>query len=309
MEDNRASTTALMAAWVRAFHYAHDTPKIFADPLAHTLLSEADRDLCENRALAALAQVNPSGAPAGSDPSARQAALARFMRVTAGPPAVLSRARFAEDKLVDAVARGADQYVLVGAGLETFAWRRSPIHAELRVFEVDHPATQALKRERLETARITTPAHTYFVAADLERERLDAALKTVPSYDLRVPTFFSWLGVTAFLSRAAVFGTLRAIRAVAAPGSSVAFDYVDSDAFDPRRSAPKMQALIGRFRGSGEPFASGLETATLEADLADVGFRLQERLPPDEIEARYFRRRSDGFQATEHVHFVVAVVE
>jgi hypothetical protein len=142
----------------------------------------------------------------------------------------LARARYVEDSLFEALAHGAHQYVIIGAGLETLAFRRPDLQDQLQVIEIDHPATQAFKRARLANAGLVAPSNLYFAAADLERERLAKALDRTP-YDPAAPTFFAWPGVTAYLTRQAIFETLRSIADLAAPGSRLVFDYLEPAAF------------------------------------------------------------------------------
>ena len=121
-------------------------------------------------------------------------------------------------------------------------------------------------------------------------------------------SFFSWLGVTYYLTRAVVFDTLRAVAAVAPAGSVIVFDYMDADAFRPGRAARRVQLLQAIARQVGEPMQAGFDPIELAADLDRAGFRLEENLDPAAIEARYFQQRADEYHAFEHVHFAGATV-
>jgi methyltransferase (TIGR00027 family) len=132
------------------------------------------------------------------------------------------------------------QHVVLGAGMDTFAFRRPRMLDWLPVFEVDHPATQALKRRRIAELGWEVPARLHFVPVDLVQESLATALARAP-FDAQAHSFFSWMGVTYYLSRDAVFATLRAIAETAPSGSIVTFDYLDNDRFDPEKRSPRVQ--------------------------------------------------------------------
>jgi len=150
----------------------------------------------------------------------------------------LVRSRYAEDRLRDAVGRGVRQYVVVAAGLDSFAWRES---APLRVFEVDHPASQGAKRERLAALDPASVSRAVFVPVDLETDALDAALVR-SGFAADAPAFFAWLGATYYLRRAAVERTLAALARVAAPGSELVLDYL---------RVPSWNRLVHARRGDG----------------------------------------------------------
>src|ERR1700733_10582132 len=169
MQKAKASRTAQMVAIRRAAHQLLDQPLVLNDPLALRIIGcEAEQALPSN--------------PKEHHIFAR--AFRAFM---------VGRSRFAEDELAHAVAHGVRQYVVLGAGLDTFAYRNP--HTGLRVFEVDHPATQAWKHERLQAANISVPSSLTFVPIDFERKTLDVGLEQ-RGFDANAPAFFSWLGVT-----------------------------------------------------------------------------------------------------------------
>ncbi len=303
MEDSRVSLTALLTAYARAYHAKHATPKIFNDTLADRLFTEEERAYFGGSLAEALKFLDPERAAACPD---RAAALAWYMRLQGGP-ITLSRSRYTEDSLVGAVGQGVRRYVILGAGMETFAFRQPELMQRLRVFEVDHPTTQGVKRQRLAELGWEVPANLHFVPLDFTRASLADALRQSP-YDPAVPSFFSWLGVTYYLTREVVFDTLRAVAGIAPAGSHVVFDYMDADAFVPERAAKRMQRMQAIVRQAGEPMKAGFDPSRLAADLAALGLRLLEDLSPADIEERYFKGRSDGYHAYEHVHFAQVMV-
>ncbi len=276
---NQASRTALGAALHRAIHQVRDIPPIFADPLALRIVGpEAERSL-------------RSG----------EGALAGWPGLRAF---VAARSRFAEDCLAEAHARGVRQYVLLGAGLDTFAYRAAL--PGLTVFEVDHPATQAWKRGRLAEAGIAVPGSVVYAPVDFEREGAAAGLARA-GFDAAMPAFLAWLGVIHYLRREAVMETL-AFAAGLSSGSEIVLDYSErADGGDAvhRRSH---QALAARVASAGEPFRSAFEPATLAAEVRRLGFSWVEDLGAEALNSRYFRGRSDGLLLLAGGHLMRARV-
>ncbi|WP_309505573.1 class I SAM-dependent methyltransferase [Thermaerobacillus caldiproteolyticus] len=220
-----------------------------------------------------------------------------------GLPHVLSRSRYTEDNLDLAVKQGVEQYVILGAGMDTFAFRRPDLLRQVQVFEVDHPATQTFKRNRLAELGWEIPSHLHFVPVDFTKESLADALKGT-LYDVQTKSFFSWLGVTMYLTRDEVFATLRSIAEIAPEGSAVIFDY-----FVPEEDTPHMKEMREDLRKIGEPMKTTFDPSTLAFELESLGLRLHENLSPSDIQERYFQSRTDGYYASKHVRFAWAVVE
>jgi methyltransferase (TIGR00027 family) len=277
MEANRPSLTAEGAAALRAVHQILDQPPVFEDPLAIRIL--------------------------GADDGPLDAVLDRYDTAEMRPlrASIAVRSRYAEDALAAAVARGVRQYVLLGAGLDTFAYRNPHADEQLRVFEVDHPATQAWKRDRLERVGIPIPDLLTFVPIDFERETLPAALDR-SGFDAGAPAFFSWLGVTVYLTREAVLDTLRFV-ATLALGSEIAFTYVARPSSGQTRSA-----LGARARALGEPWQTFFEPSALERDLRGLGFREVEDVAPSEANLRYLDDRADQLRVGTFGHLMRARV-
>lgn len=303
MQENRVSVTALITAFARAYHSTHDDPKIFDDFLAHHLFTEEEHSYLGFNLAESIKFFEPENAASYPD---QAAALARAIQVYNGPT-TLSRSRYTEDTLLALVEQGVEQYVILGAGLDTFAFRYSEMVGKLRVFEVDHPATQAHKCQRIADLGWECPAELRFVTMDFTKDDLVAVLKG-STYDPQALSFFSWLGVTMYLTRDEVFATLRAISDIAVAGSTIIFDYYDTDAFDPERSSNRAQKGIEIVRNAGEPMKGGFDPFTLADDMAGLGLRLQETLSPSDIQERYFKGRTDGYTAFEHAHFAKVVV-
>lgn len=203
---------------------------------------------------------------------------------------LVARSRYAEDNLQRAVAEGVRQYVLLGAGLDTFAYRNN--HAGLRAFEVDHPATQAWKRELLARSQIAIPASLRFVPVDFEVQSLPEQLLT-QGFDSNAPAYFAWLGVVPYLTLSAFRSTLAYI-AERPPGSGVTFDYGQPRAVIPRLERIAHDALAARVGQIGEPFQLFFTPHDIAGELSS--FRGIEDLGSTEMTARYFAGRSDGLR-------------
>jgi methyltransferase (TIGR00027 family) len=305
MNKNRVKHTAPLLTYFRAYHAVHDAPKIFDDFLAYQLLTEHERAFFDQQFSTAVRIIDPVRAASCPDEAA---ALEWFMKAIAPLSLAISRARYTEDLLEKAVGEGVRQYLILGAGMDSFAFRCPELVKKLQVFEVDHPATQSHKRSRLAEAGWVHPAQLHFVPVDFVQESPAAALAR-SSYDTEAPSFFSWLGVTYYLKRDTVISTLRAIAGLAPAGSTIIFDYLDRDAFLPGKAARSIRVGMEYLRNMGEPMITGFEPSTLAVELAPLGLRLLENLSPADIEESYFRGRTDGYHAYEHMHFARAVVE
>ncbi len=248
MIEGKPSATALRVAVRRAAHQLLDKPLIFADPLALTIVG-GDR-----------------GSPVARDEisradSAGGAALRAF---------IAARSRFAEDRIADAVAAGIRHVVVLGAGLDTFAYRNPFASEGVVVYEVDHPATQAWKRQRLQQTRIAIPESLHFVPVDFARDRLDQRL-TEAGLDPAVPVFFSWLGVVPYLTESAILATLGII-AARSGGAELVFDYAEPPDRVGMLQRLAFLTLAGRTAMLGEPFVSYFRPEEIAARLAGLGF-------------------------------------
>ncbi|MBV9770078.1 MAG: class I SAM-dependent methyltransferase [Bryobacterales bacterium] len=282
MQKGEASRTALRVAARRAAHQVLDHPRVFEDPLA--------------MAIAGLQ--NPGEFRAASQVQSRVSrALRAFIAV---------RSRYAEDQLATAFERGVRQYVVLGAGLDTFAYRNTFGSAGLRVFEVDHPATQEWKRVRLREASIAVPKNMIFAAVDFERQSLEDGLLQA-GFQKQEPAFFSWLGVTPYLSRAAFDATIGFV-ATMPSASAIVFDFaVERSLLSPPQQVA-LDALAERVARAGEPFQLFFNPAELGISLGRLGFGRLEDLNCEDINARYFAGRSDGLVVSGGGHLLSAPI-
>jgi methyltransferase (TIGR00027 family) len=268
MQDARPSRTALRVALRRAAHQLYDAPPlVLNDPIAIPILGTTYSEELRRT-------------PTRPD-RPFSVALRAFL---------VARSRYAEDTLARAIAQGVTQYVLLGAGLDTFA-HRSP-YPYLRVFEVDHPATQQWKRELLEAGGLPIPANVTYVPVDFEHESLPGPLYSA-SFDPQAPAFFAWLGVVPYLTIEAFRSTINFI-AAQPPGSGVVLDYSQ-----PRFALPFLEklahdSLAARVQLAGEPFRLFFTPSEIAAELS--AFRNREDLGSDELNPRYFANRTDNLK-------------
>ncbi len=282
MSERSPSRTALRVAALRAAHAIVDTPPlILDDPVAARLLDPA--------AVAGIADA---------------AERLRHPAVAALRSHLLLRSRFAEDCLAEAFARGIRQYVLLGAGFDTFAYRQPAWAAALRIFEVDHPASRRSKLDRLATRGIPVPPNVAHVASDLETDSLGRDLERA-GFDAGQAAFFSCLGVLVYLDRDAADRMLRYV-AARQRGSEIVLTFT-RDPDDPDSPAARA-GMAERAAGAGEPWRTFFRPDDVDGWLRGCGFADVTVLDPDEAAARYFAGRTDDLRAPTHASIVRARV-
>jgi methyltransferase (TIGR00027 family) len=299
----RASLTALGTSLMRAHHTRSAREPLIDDPWGERLVSDPER--------ATLREVLLSGLDAQAreplnalDPDEL---LGVLLRSHTSYGTVIIRTRYTEDALAATVACGVRQFVIIGAGMDSFALRRPPFASEVEVFEIDHPATQELKLRRFADRGLGLPRGVHFVAADLAVEGIDDALAR-STFDAARPSFFSWLGVTPYLTRAANLKTLRAIASCGTRGSQLVFDFHDQREYDTPPSdegAARVRAQLARV---GEEWRSGFHPSELGGDLRAVGLELIEDLSPDDLRVRYCAGSEDALVPSTSHHIARARV-
>lgn len=266
----------MRVAMRRAAHQMFDRPRVLEDPLAVPIIGPE------------------AAAKLASEERRHGQRIGRSIRAF-----MAARSRYAEDQLALAVARGARQYVVLGAGLDTFAYRNPFPEETLRVFEVDYPATQEWKRQQLAKAAIPIPSSVIHAPVDFERQTLADGLARA-GFDTKAPTFFSWLGVVMYLTEEATMSTLGFI-ASTSPGGGVVFDFAV-----PRESLNwvgrlALDVISRRVAAAGEPFRTFFDPRSLSEKLATTGFHAVETLGAEEINARYFTGREDELRVSGNV--------
>jgi methyltransferase (TIGR00027 family) len=278
-----ASRTALAVAWLRAAHQVIDgSPKLLEDPVAAPLLG----------------------------PDVPEAILARrdeWQRPgTRGWRShVLLRSRYTEDRLAAAVARGVRQYVVLGAGYDTFGYRQPAWAAGVRIFEVDQPATQRAKQDALAAAGLPIRENVTFVAVNFQRDRLDTCLRAA-GLDAAAPAFVSWLGVMVYITEEAADDVFRFVASLP-PGSEIVFTFAPrrAERTDPSQHLSRVAAAVAEM---GEPWRTFTDPGELAAKLRRFGFSDVAVLSPADAEDRYFKGRTDGLPAPKRASIATATV-
>jgi methyltransferase (TIGR00027 family) len=281
VEDGKPSRTAFAAAVHRATHQIVDKPSLLADPHVVTILGpEAVERM----------KTPPEPAWAASSAPMRAGIVARLL--------------FAEETLAAAVARGVDQYVVLGAGLDTFAYRNP--YPSVRVFEVDYPATGDWKQASLAQAGIAIPDNVTYAGVNFETETLAHGLERA-GFDLAKPAVFAWLGVIPYLTREAIETTLTAVAALPA-GTEIVFDYGEPRETLPAAVQERMKERMANLAVIGEPWLSFFAPADMAALLTKAGFSEIEDLAGAQINARWYADREDGLRAYPMAHALRARV-
>jgi methyltransferase (TIGR00027 family) len=277
LRDGEPSSTARGAATHRALHQMVEGGMIFSDPFAIRILDDETRAGLEESA---------------ADPSRRP------MRLF-----IAARSRFSEEALAASVARGTRQVVVLGAGLDTFSLRNPHAGLGVRVFEVDYPATQGWKRERLKLAGLAIPDSLTFAPVDFERQSLADGLRAA-GFQADSPAFFQWLGVVPYLTREAISQTLDFIAGV--PDSEVVFDYAEPFANYPAGRREHIMALAASAASRGEPWLSQFDPAELAELLRQKGFGIVEDLGLAGLTERFYGNLRQGIVIGPGGHVVRA---
>ncbi len=276
MSDYKASHTALGTAYLRAAHQLLDAqPLLFDDPVALPLLGLEGLKLIQDTA--------------DNYQTPEMLALRTH---------VVLRSRFTEDRLAAAVSRGITQYVILGAGFDTFALRQPAWAKNIKIIEVDHAGTQTMKRSYIATAGLAMSENAVFADINFENESLHDGLLRY-SVSMKEPSFFSWLGVTMYLKEDAIDAVLRSV-AMFPADSEIVLTFVQPPGDSPSPLAQRVANL-------GEPWVSCFSSYALEAKLLGVGFSKVEFLSPAEAEARYFRQRPKDLPVPKKINILCAV--
>jgi methyltransferase (TIGR00027 family) len=277
--ERSPSATALGVAWLRAVHQVRDgMPKLLDDPIAFRLLEPNGQE-------ALLNHLNRNDDP-----------ISRGLRSH-----VVLRSRYAEDCLEEACRRGVEQLVVLGAGYDTFAYRQPAWAQRLQIFEVDHPASQRAKRQRLTAAGIEVPSNAEWVGIDFETVALSDGLRA-SRFDFARPSFFSWLGVTMYLTLPAIEAVFRFVASL--PRSSeLVFTFSPKEG----ESSP-MAVLAAQAAAVGEPWRTHLEPSWLSERLTSLGFSRIEMPTTAELTERYYRDRTDGLPPPRRSTLARAIV-
>ena len=290
MKYKQKNSTAEATAAMRAAHFLYHQPVVFNDPYALQLTSPALRRVCLNRFYGWLL---------------RRKFISKSLRLITAQ--VVARARYAEEKLEQAVSKGISQYVIIGAGFDSFCLRRPDFSPGLQIYEIDHPATQQIKQKRIMEIVDSPPEGVEFLAVDLEKRTTTDALSD-SSFLKDERAFFSWLGTVPYLSEDAVFNVLHDLASFAARGSEIVFDYSLPTymwALKERQALVRIMRIIGR---RGEAVKSFFEPDTFPDDVSCLGYHISETISPVELNKKYFSDRSDGLVTHSAAYIIHAEI-
>ena len=283
MVPEQASVSMVRTAIRRAAHQLLDLPRIFEDPVAVGLVPEATE-------YAILATADEHRAP-----------LSTLLRGL-----FAFRNRFTEDRLTEAAARGVRQYVVVGAGLDTFAWRQPPFARDMQIFYVDHPASLAWTMVRFQQCGLPMPANLSFVAADLEARELAIRLEE-RGFKHEAGVFCSVLGVTQYITRDAVEALARFAASMQVQ-SEIVFSFVlPNDELEGQELEAALYGVAST-KAMGEPWVTRLRVSELFDLLTRLGFSEVFHLTPKRAQQRYFAGRDDMLKAPQLEQLIAAVV-
>jgi methyltransferase (TIGR00027 family) len=282
MKQNSPSLTAYKVAMMRAAHQILDNPRVFEDPLALRIVGiQGDSEIHSKK-------------------RKFKRRLHSYLRAI-----TVARSRFVEDELSVAIERGVRQYVILGAGLDTFAYRNPYSTNGLRVFEVDYPATQEWKRQQLNAANIPIPETLTFAPIDFENQALADQLREA-GFRTDKPAFFSWLGVTMYLTHETIMATLEYISSSTSSGSEIVFDYLIQPSTQNFLRRLIFRLLARRLTRVGEPWVSFFDPNSLIMDLKTIGFTQAVDIGPEIINERFFKDRADKLKVGKFGHFMKA---
>lgn len=302
MEQNKSSLTSLVSAFGRAYHSKNDSPKIFDDFIATNLISKEEFSTISINMIDGIQFFNKDIEQRFKDDSKE---ILKWITQVQLSPTPLARAAFCEKVLLHEIKLGVKQYVILGAGLDTFSFRHPELNSSIEIFEVDHPATQAFKKKRLSAARLEIPHNLHLISMDFTKEFTYQNL--INEGFKNTKTFFSLLGVSYYLTKEENSSLIENLFAKVPIGSSIVLDYADETLFNVNGKSNRVSNMIKMASASGEPMKSCFSYNEIENMLDKAGLLIYEHLSPSEIDETYFANRNDYLSAFETIHYIHAV--
>lgn len=298
------SMTALISMFARWYHATYNDVKVFDDTCAGSFLSEAEKKAIAENMRKGIGFFNPTFQ--GSEDDAL-----RWIVDNQLSPTPLGRAAFCEEHLQRAVRIGAKQYLILGAGYDSFAYRQPAWASGLHIFEIDHPATARDKMDRLVTASIRAPKNTLYVCGDFNDDLWHEALSGQQKFSRQAVSFCSMLGISYYLAKDRFEQLIQALSTIIPHGSSVVFDYPDQDSYTEKAGErAKKQAMLAS--GAKEAMLASYSYPETESMLSKYGFLIYEHLTPEIITKQYFDRYNTmnpthAISAFDNVNYCLAV--
>ncbi|MGE7885315.1 class I SAM-dependent methyltransferase [Bacillus sp. NPDC094077] len=302
VKQGEASITSLVSAFGRAYHSEFDSPKIFDDYIAKEFISPKERHDIEMNMIQGIHFFNKDIAEQFQDDPKE---ILKWVTQVQLSPTPLARAAYCEKVLLHEITLGAKQYVILGAGLDTFSFRHRELENKIEIFEVDHPSTQQLKKERMKEAELEIPNNLHFVSMDFTKGFSYEQLRNEGFENKK--TFFSLLGVTYYLTKGELSSLIECLFDLVPAGSSIVFDYPDENLFTEKGLSNRVENMVKMAVVGGEPMKACFSYREMEAMLEKSGLLIYEHLSTEDINKLYFEGRNDYLEAFETVHYVHAV--
>ncbi|UPW81468.1 class I SAM-dependent methyltransferase [Lysinibacillus sp. Ag94] len=302
MNKDESSLTSLISAFSRAYHSHFDTPKIFDDYLAKKLITQQEFNDIQKNMVQGIQFFNKEIAVKLNGQTEE---LLKWIVQTQLSPTPLARSAYCEKVLLNEIKLGLQQYVILGAGLDTFSLRHPELENNLKIFEIDHPATQEFKKKRLAEVKLKLPRNVHFVSLDFTKKF--SYQKLMNSGFGNKKTFFSLLGVSYYLTKDEISSLIDLLFASVPTGSSIVLDYADEKLFNEQGISNRVDNMVKMAAASGEPMKSCFTYKEMEKMLENSGLLIYEHLSPETINELYFNNRKDYLTAFETIHYVHAV--
>lgn len=303
MKKYESSLTSLISAFARAYHCKYDMPKIFNDFIADYLITENEFSDISKNMIQGIQFFNKEISQKFKDDHDE---ILKWITQVQLSPTPLARAAYCEKVLLNEVMLGVKQYVILGAGLDTFCFRHPELSDSIDIFEVDHPSTQAFKKTRLQDANYQIPDHLHFVQMDFTKEYSVQNL-VEEGFMPNKKSFFSLLGVSYYLTKEENAILINNLFSKVPEGSSIVFDYADEKLFEEKGISNRVQNMVQMAAASGEPMKSCFTYHELEKMLENAGLLIYEHLSPLTIHNQFFKNRTDYLSAFETIHYIHAV--
>ncbi|KAA6452074.1 class I SAM-dependent methyltransferase [Bacillus swezeyi] len=303
MKRDESSLTSFISAFGRAYHSQFDEPKIFDDHIAKDLISQHEfHDIKENM----IQGIQFFNKDIAEKFKGDKEEILKWITQIQLSPTPLARAAYLEQVLHYEIQLGAEQYVILGAGLDTFCFRHPELKNNLDIFEIDHPATQAFKKKRLDEAHFEIPSHLHLISKDFTNDFSYQDLIDT-GFHCNKKTFFSLLGVSYYLTKEENVRLMQHVMADVPSGSSIVFDYADENLFKEKGISNRVENMVKMAAASGEPMKSCYSYHEMEKMLGKSGLLIVEHLSPAEIHELYFKDRNDYLAAFETIHYIHAI--
>lgn len=302
MKQNESSLTSLISAFSRAYHSKYDTPHIFDDSIAKDLISQKEfSDISENMIKGILFFNKDIAQKYQDDPDE----ILKWITQVQLSPTPLARAAYCEQVLLNELNLGLQQYVILGAGLDTFCFRHPELKNRLDIFEIDYPATQEFKKNRLDHVHFKIPNNLHFVSMDFSRTF--SYQKLIDQGFENKKTIFSLLGVSYYLTKEEISSLINNVFSQFPSGSSIIFDYADDRLFEEKGLSNRVENMVNMAAASGEPMKFCFTYVEIENMLETSGLLIYEHLSPATIQELFFSNRTDYLSAFETIHYIHAI--